>query len=306
MNPTRLMYSKANQAFVFTFGDQLLRIGDDNPMFYRRKSEAIRAALRQGFLVNEKTGFVTSVEGRRPPGGLGRQPRGSGLSALEGRATLRTPVGTRVRFVPNPASFQLYTRPPARGEEGEVTTTMFPGGRRRSAMPGPGGGLLYVRWDRVGVQGVSPVDVEIVYRPRRGATGVSALEGVSKADKLRNLDDLTRGYIRAALWSTNDESDESGGLPLDENYGPEDLTVEALDKMIQDCEKFQQDNAELLAQAGDPARNGHDFWLTRNGHGTEFWDREEYPEAVGEGLSDAARRYGEVDLYVSRGKIYQS
>jgi hypothetical protein len=294
------MYSKANQAFVFTFGDQLLRIGD-NPMFYRRKSEAVRAALRQGLLVNEKTGFVTSVEGRRTPGGNGRPARG-GLSALEGRATLRTAVGTRVRFVPNPASFQLYSRPPARGEEGEVTTTLFPGGGRRSSMPGPGGGLLYVKWDRTGTQGVSPLDVEVIRRPRRGLGG---LEGTSKAEKLRNLDDFTRGYIRAALWSTNDESDESGGVPLDENYGPEDLTVEALDKMIQDCDKFQQENSELLAQAGEPARNGHDFWLTRNGHGAGFWDRG-YPEAIGEALSDAARKAGEVDLYVSRGKIHQS
>lgn len=301
MNPTRLMYSRANQAFVFTFGDQLLRLGD-NPMFYRRKSEAIRAALKKGLLVNEKTGYVTSVEGRRTPGGNGRPTRG-GLSALEGRATLRTPVGTRVRFSPNPASYKLYSRPPARGEEGEVTTTQFPGGGRRSFMPGPGGGLLYVKWDQTGVQGVSPIDVEVIRRGRRGSS--SSLEGTSKIDKLRNLDDFTSGYIRAALWSTNDESDESGGQPLDQNYGPEDLTVEALDKMIEDSRKFQEDNAALLARAGDAGRNGHDFWLTRNGHGAGFWDRG-YPDEVGDALTKATDKYGQVDLYVSRGRIHHS
>jgi hypothetical protein len=296
------MYSKANQAFVFTFGDQLLRIGD-NPMFYRRKAEAIRAALRQGLLVNERTGHVTSVEGRRAPGGLGRQPRGlGGLSALEGRATLRTPVGTRVRFSPNPSSFQLYSRPPARGEEGEVTTVPFPGGQRRSHMRGPGGGLLYVKWDQTGTQGVAPQDVEVLGRLRR--SGLGSFEGATKSEKIRNLDAFTRAYIETALWSSNDESDESGGEPLDRNYGIEDFTVETLDKMIRDCERFQQQYAGLLSEAGSPEQNGHDFWLTRNGHGAGFWDRG-YPEHVGKALTDAAHRYGEVYLTVSRGKIYQ-
>lgn len=298
-NPTRLMYSKVNQAFVFTFGDQLLRIGD-NPMFYRRRTDAIRAALRQGLLVNEKTGYVTSVEGRRPLGGLGRQSKGlGGLSALEGRATLRTPVGTRVRFMPNPASFQMYSRPPARGEEGTVTTVAHIGGHR-SFMRGPGGGLLYVKWDQTGHQGVSPRDVEVIRRSRRG---LGELEGGTKSEKLRGLDLFTRAYIEAAFWSSNDESDESGGEPLDVNYGPEDLTVESLDKMIEDCRKFQDENAGLLAQAGSSEQNGHDFWLTRNGHGTGFWDRG-YPENIGQGLTDAADKYGEVYLYVNRGKIY--
>jgi hypothetical protein len=297
-NPTRLMYSKVNQAFVFTFGDQLLRMGD-NPMFFRRKAEAIRAALRQGLLVNEKTGYVTSVEGRRQTEGLGRAPRG--LGALEGRATLRTPVGTRVRFVPNPASFQMYSRPPENGEEGTVTTVAHVGGHR-SFMMGPGGGLLYVKWDRTGHQGVSPRDIEVIHgRSRRGVGG---LEGTSKNEKIRNLDPFTRGYIEAALWSSNDESDESGGEPLDQNYGIEDITVESLDKMVRDCERFQQQYAGLLSQAGSPEQNGHDFWLTRNRHGAGFWDRG-YSENIGKALTDAAHQYGEVYLTVNRGKISQ-
>jgi hypothetical protein len=68
-------------------------------------------------------------------------------------------VGTRVRFAPNPASLQLYSDPPAEGEEGEVTTVAGPRGQM-SFMRGPGGGLVYVDWDDHGPMGVSLLDIE--------------------------------------------------------------------------------------------------------------------------------------------------
>jgi len=207
-----------------------------------------------------------------------------------------TRQGTRVRFSPNPVSHALYRNPPTVGEEGAVTT--MPGGGRRTFLPGPGGGLLYVKWDEHGTMGVSPIDLEKV-----GGGDPEGLEGGgTKSDKLRSLDEFTRQYIETALWSSNDESTESGGKPLDANYGLSDLTVATLDGMIKDCAKFQRDNAELLAQAGDDGQNGHDFWLTRNGHGAGFWDRG-YGE-VGEKLTKAAKAYREVYLSVSGGEIH--
>ena len=131
----------------------------------------------------------------------------------------------------------------------------------------------------------------------------AGLEGANKNDKLNSLDKFTKQYIATALWITNDESNDSGGNPLDENYGPSDLTHEALDKMISDSKKFQEENSELLARAGDASQNAHDFWLTRNGHGAGFWDRD-YDEDVNKGLTDAAHAYGSVNLYVSGGKIH--
>jgi len=130
------------------------------------------------------------------------------------------------------------------------------------------------------------------------------------------IDAFTDAYIECALWSTNDESDpETGGDPMDENYGPEDLDPDTLAKMIADCTKFQTDNAELLEQAfeqhgqGDSSC-GHDFWLTRNGHGAGFWDGDyshDHGEGViGKALTDASKEFGEVWLYVGDdGKIYQ-
>lgn len=49
-----------------------------------------------------------------------------------------------------------------------------------------------------------------------------------------------------------------------------------------------------------PDRAGHDFWLTRNGHGAGFWDRG--MGKLGDRLADAARAYGSVDLYVGDDK----
>lgn len=113
------------------------------------------------------------------------------------------------------------------------------------------------------------------------------------------------GYLTAALWSSNDESDESGGDPLDDNYSINDISDELMQTAIDDCNKFEKENAaDLAAATSDDSQNGHDFWLTRNGHGVGFWDRG-YEEALGERLSEAARVFGYFNLYVGDdGKIY--
>jgi hypothetical protein len=126
-------------------------------------------------------------------------------------------------------------------------------------------------------------------------------------------DDFTRAYIEAALWTSTDNSNDSGGEPLDKNYSSGDLTADTLRAMIGDCKKFQAENAPMLARAYDEGKSarggsydesyaGHDFWLTRNGHGAGFWDRD-LPEDVGEALTKASKKFGEFYLMVSRGKI---
>lgn len=131
---------------------------------------------------------------------------------------------------------------------------------------------------------------------------------------LSSLDAFTRAYIDCALWSSTDESNDSGGQPLDQNYGPSDLSVETLQSMIDDCLRFQAEQRTTLhivylhskAQAiGYAEENaGHDFWLTRNGHGSGFWDRE--IGARGELLSEAARAFGECSLYVADEEIHHA
>lgn len=121
-----------------------------------------------------------------------------------------------------------------------------------------------------------------------------------------------RSYVGAALWSTNDESDpETGGEPMDSNYDISDLVPETLESMLTDCAAFYTANGEHIhcedapcardfdgsIAAREAAQAGHDFWLTRCGHGAGFWDGD-WPEPHATALDDAARAFGETWLYV--------
>ncbi len=123
------------------------------------------------------------------------------------------------------------------------------------------------------------------------------------------MDEFTKAYITCALWSTNDESNDQGGDPLDDNYGAEDIDPLTLAGMVVDCKRFQDENAEDIATyPGDhytpKEMAGHDFWLTRNGHGAGFWEKFDWPEDSGARLTKASETFGEVYLYVDNGKIY--
>lgn len=119
-------------------------------------------------------------------------------------------------------------------------------------------------------------------------------------EKQRFLD----AYIECALWSSTDNADDSGGQPLDENYDESDLAPETLAAFKRDCESFQEANAADLAMRGvDIDQAGHDFWLTRNGHGAGFWDRG--LGELGERLTKASKVFGSVDLVIGDdGKIH--
>ena len=119
-----------------------------------------------------------------------------------------------------------------------------------------------------------------------------------------NIDDLdafSLAYLECALWSTF----TGAGDPLDEFYSITDIDAESVNKMIEDCRNFQKDNAALLektyktckiAEGGNPQSHaGHDFWLTRNGHGCGFWDGD-YPDG-GEELTEICKqKWPEQDL----------
>ena len=101
-------------------------------------------------------------------------------------------------------------------------------------------------------------------------------------------DPMISAYVECALWAGTD-----GENPLDDTYSVSDLSAEALAEITQDCEAFAADNADDLAD-WTPEQAGHDFYLTRNGHGTGFWDR---GHEAGDRLSAAAKVYGTSDLY---------
>jgi len=112
------------------------------------------------------------------------------------------------------------------------------------------------------------------------------------------IDQMTDAYLRAALWSSTDED----GDALDEEYKVSDIAPEAVRKAKHDVERFLRQAGPLLSGIA-PDSVGHDLWLTRNGHGTGFWDRGYGPK--GDKLTDIAHKFGEQYMYVGDdGKVY--
>ena len=112
---------------------------------------------------------------------------------------------------------------------------------------------------------------------------------------LQSRADFFAAYMDCALWSTNDNSTPDGGDSLDQNYSISDIAKEAKDHMREDCNVFMRNNRFNLMDM-HPEQAGHDFWLTRNGHGAGFWDRG--LGELGDRLTAAVHAFGEIDLYV--------
>jgi len=112
------------------------------------------------------------------------------------------------------------------------------------------------------------------------------------------LDQFTIAYIECALWSSTDDDDNA----LDDNYSIEDIDKDCLSDMIEDCRIFQERHKADIQY--NLTRAGHDFWLTRNGHGAGFWDGD-WPEDIGNRLTKHCKEdWGEATLYVDdNGKI---
>jgi len=129
------------------------------------------------------------------------------------------------------------------------------------------------------------------------------------------MSDFCTAYALTALFTSMDESDESGGEPMDRNYGIEDLAPETVEAFKKDCARFQKENEALLFHAYELTGNsealaGRDFWLTRNGHGAGFWDDDwdvDGSSYNGSAIAAVAGDFGEVDLYVGDdGLIYMT
>ena len=128
-------------------------------------------------------------------------------------------------------------------------------------------------------------------------------------DHERKFNEFFTGYLVAALWSTNDNSDESGGQPLDLNHDVEDIDAETTAMLRAHCESFfyraiafldSDMNDVRLPNDGETtvyALAGHDFWLTSNGHGAGFWDGD-WPR-YGDMFTKLSACYPEVNLFLS-------
>lgn len=168
------------------------------------------------------------------------------------------------------------------------------------------------------------------------------MEGRDEPD-FQALDEFTQAYIEAMFWTSTEprttreqrvtprgnvrkewahRASEGYQQDMPGDYGFADLAPEALAEIVADCKRFQEENAVLLEEAYGlsadrmaytPERAGHDFWLTRNGHGCGFWSRSFEGETdIGDRLSARCgwrsrgeTRFGEVNAYVGDNqKVY--
>lgn len=109
---------------------------------------------------------------------------------------------------------------------------------------------------------------------------------------------FVQGYIECLLWSSTDENNDS----MDSKYSIDDFSEGALSQINKDCETFIK-RAGALLDSIDAGLAGHDFWLTRNGHGCGFWSRG--TGFTGDRLTKISKSFCSLDPYVGDdGKLY--
>lgn len=146
----------------------------------------------------------------------------------------------------------------------------------------------------------------ITFTANQHAIGLTWLDGVTLNGKEKDffigecdeLRDFINGYTECMLWASTDGDHE--GL---EGF---EVSQETQARIESDCRAFVSENiTDLLeyAERYQPKEGytpwecaGHDFWLTRCGHGAGFWDRG--LKELGVKLSKAARVCGNLDPYI--------
>lgn len=129
-------------------------------------------------------------------------------------------------------------------------------------------------------------------------------------ETLLDVETVLSSYLETQLWTGHldymTNTSEFNGEPLvsdsvlDSVCSVEDLSAEVLNSAREDVENFLDQVGEFLhyfpnIEELSAEQMGHDFSLTRNGHGAGFWDRG--LEELGQYLTTAANGYGSSSLY---------
>ena len=128
---------------------------------------------------------------------------------------------------------------------------------------------------------------------------------------MHDLETFLTAYIEAALWSTSGTDPEGNELESLEDF---EVAPETEDRMRRECARFLETYGHLISEDtcisnrcySADVQAGHDFWLTRKGHGCGFWDGDWAP-GVEDLLTEASKRFGEAYLYVGDdGLVHQA
>ena len=122
------------------------------------------------------------------------------------------------------------------------------------------------------------------------------------------------------LGSETDDSDPSGGKPLDANFTVSDFDKESLSKLYQRFQAFvSKAEAEITKIKGsdwssiDDFHTGsgfggfhleHDYIMTVNGHGCGFREKHDWEPEVGKILTKLAKADSEIHCFIDENSVY--
>jgi len=132
---------------------------------------------------------------------------------------------------------------------------------------------------------------------------------MNNSTERKALRTFVAAYFECMLWSST--ADGAPGMKENDDtsmerygYTVDDIAPVTKRASIRECIDFYRANEALLMECSlDDSQHGHDFWLTRNGHGAGFWDRGYGTK--GALLTKAAKVYSPCDPYVGDdGKVH--
>ena len=105
-----------------------------------------------------------------------------------------------------------------------------------------------------------------------------------------DIDDIVDDYLGCALWTSEEQNDDLDGKTI------HDFSYESRELAKSEMKWFVTVAGDALDDMSDD-QIGHDIWLTRNGHGSGFWDRG-YDEDVEKILVKLSKELEFTDIYV--------
>lgn len=108
---------------------------------------------------------------------------------------------------------------------------------------------------------------------------------------------IKAGYIECMIWADSPTDEDSIEIEYDDiSDSLNNIIVDDIEKFVSLADKLIN---EVLEVDGYNLENvGHDFWLTRNGHGAGFWDGD-LPNELGDKLTTIAESFKTFNLWVN-------
>jgi hypothetical protein len=105
-----------------------------------------------------------------------------------------------------------------------------------------------------------------------------------------DVEEIRNNYFEAALWLNEDNAEF-------DNKTIFNFSSETKEKTNTEILWFIYNANKSLNNITDTSI-GHDLWMTRNGEGIGFWDRD-YSDSIGKKLTGLAKKLGESSIYVN-------